>query len=112
MLPQGPVDIARLTEPASPDAAPLDLQNHPVLGNLLKWDKRFLDIGYAVHIHNKLFCNLSRSVWIIRFKTLDRPVLSVGYVIESRDVNTRNTGRHLQKLPAAFLLFFRLFVGV
>ena len=43
-FPHRTVKLAGLTESASSDTAPLDFQNHPVLGNLNKRNHRLLGI--------------------------------------------------------------------
>ena len=48
VLPQRPVDVSRLAETAAPDAAPLYLQNHPVLGGLDIGNQGLFNVAHAV----------------------------------------------------------------
>ncbi len=101
---QRPVYIACLAEPASPDAAPLNLKDHPVLSNFEKRNKRFLDIGCIVQGYHQFFGNLLRRTEVIGKKGLNGSVFFIGYIIKSRNIDSRNPSCLLKKFETAFSL--------
>ena len=118
-LPVGPVDHARLTEAAAPDAAPLEFHSHPVLGHRDKGNQGLRRIGRLCGIiqgrrhlladaagNRRLrrcfgFFFPDRLKIINRPKGRNRPVLPVTDLIQGRHIDARHPGRCPQEgLPA------------
>ena len=108
VLPQGPVHIPGLAEPAAPDAAPLYLQDHPVLSHLDKRHQRFFYITHVIHIAYNLFCHHRHGMAVIGPEAFNGPVFLVGNIIKCRHIDTGYLCCQLQEtvsVPASFLIF-------
>ena len=95
MLTQRPVNISCLTKSASTDTPSLNLQYHPVLGYLDKGNQRLFNIIHLVQLHHQLLCNPFPGAGAVWAKALDGSILMVGYIIKSRDIDSRNPGSQL-----------------
>ena len=108
MLPQGPVHIPGLAEPAAPDTAALYLQHHPVLCHLNKRHQRLFYIAHVIHIAYDLFCHHRRGMAVIGQEALNGPVFLINDIIKCRHIDTGYPCCQLQETasgPAFFLIF-------
>ncbi len=83
--PHRTVDVPRLTEPAAPNAAPEDLQGHPVVDDLRGGHDGFHGVVGLVHVVDHPLDHLLRRA-VQRGDSGNGPVLMIRNVIEGGDI--------------------------
>ena len=91
-LPDGPIELPCLTEPAPSDTAALNLQNHPVLGYLDKRNHGLVRIVGVGYIHHQFFANDIRCFFIQFPAFFDGPVFLIDFFIEPGHIDAGNPG--------------------
>ena len=106
LLPQGPIQHARLTETAAADTSPHDFECHTVLRRLDIGDHGFCRIRCIGQIHACLLSDLFRNALRIRKEASDRTVLIIFHIIKCGDIAARDsTGRSQEFMLSGTLVF-------
>ena len=94
------VHIPRLTEPAAPDAAPEQLQHHPILHDLRGGDNGLSGEKGLVHIVDDTLGDHRRSA-LQRRDLRHGAVVMIRHLVQAGDVDARQLGRRTEKLHLA-----------
>ena len=92
----GPVHMPRLAEAAAPDAAPEQLQIHPVVHHLSGGDNGICGKGRGVKVFHDALCHLLRRA-VLRRDGGQGAVGLIFHIVERRHINAADLRRFCEK---------------